>query len=67
MAAGSIVRHDCGRLIIWGQTCECEDVIRLSCDCTSDGNTEHTGPTCAYRERAAWKRTMRVTRKIVQR
>lgn len=58
MSAGTITRHECGRLIIRGQRCVCDPVTPYRCDCTSSGNNEHTGDYCRSKRREAWARAI---------
>ena len=58
MSGGSIVRHDCGRLVIYGQRCVCSPARYLDCDCKNDGNRELRGGNCALRDREAWRRAI---------
>ena len=54
MSAATIVRHDCGRLIIDGQRCVCVATPLRECDCTFDGNTQNIGPFCRAEIHRVW-------------
>jgi hypothetical protein len=54
MSGGTIMRHDCGRLLIQGQRCECDPIPERDCDCTFDGNRQIIGPFCNSEIRRVW-------------
>lgn len=63
---GAIVRHECGRLIIYGQRCVCDPVEASTCDCTANGNDEIEGVGCREHRRKAWGRIFNWSRDRAQ-
>jgi hypothetical protein len=63
MSGGRIVRHECGRLLIYGQRCVCDPIAPYTCDCTSSDNYEYQGDHCRQMRREAWSRAVNVARR----
>jgi hypothetical protein len=57
---------NCRRLNIHGARCTCNPIPEHDCDCTRTGNTEHTGPNCAQRNRDDWSTVIRRSSEIAR-
>ncbi len=66
MTTGSIIRHDCVRLIIYGQRCACSPVEPFFCDCSASGNHEFEGAGCRAHRRRVWNHVVNWARDRAQ-